>query len=286
MKTKTFLFLFVSMVFLHISCAQKKSSNPKPLKQKPAQLMDPKGTSIETRFLPPEGYMRTSEEANSFGTFLRKLPLKTKGSKVMYYDGSFKQNRQIYTGVVDLAIGKRDLHQCADAIMRLRADYLWSQERFDEIHFNFTNGFRVDYSKWMQGKRVQVKGNKCKWITGGTPSNSYKSYWKYMELIFSYAGTLSLEKELKPVKLAQMQIGDVFIQGGSPGHAVIVVDMCENTETKERFFMLAQSYMPAQEIQVLINPHSENKSPWYNLNFGEILETPEWNFSKNDLKRF
>ena len=46
-----------------------------------------------------------------------------------------------------------------------------------------------------------------------------------------------------------MQIGDVLIQGGSPGHAVIVVDMAENPATGEKLYLLAQSYMPAQDIQ-------------------------------------
>ena len=46
-------------------------------------------------------------------------------------------------------------------------------------------------------------------------------------------------------ELSEMQIGDVFIRGGSPGHCVIVVDMAVHQETGEKLFMLAQSYMPA-----------------------------------------
>ena len=34
------------------------------------------------------------------------------------------------------------------------------------------------------------------------------------------------------------------------------------------------------------NPNNKKNSPWYELDFGEKLYTPEWNFSKNDLKRF
>ena len=49
--------------------------------------------------------------------------------------------------------------------------------------------------------------------------------------------------------VTSMQIGDVLIQGGSPGHAVIVVDMAENPATGEKLYLLAQSYMPAQDIQ-------------------------------------
>ena len=107
-----------------------------------------------------------------------------------------------------------------------------------------------------------------------------------MDLVFAYSSTLSLEKELKSVDINDMQIGDVFIKGGSPGHCVIVVDMAQNKSTGEKVFMLAQSYMPAQQTQLLINPNDKNLSPWYSLDFGDTLNTPEWTFTKDQLKRF
>jgi len=170
--------------------------------------------------------------------------------------------------------------------MRLRAEYLWNTGQFEKIHFNFTNGFRVDYTEWMKGKRITVKGNKTNWTGGGSPSNTYTDFWSYMEIIFTYAGTLSLDKELKTVNTDELQIGDIFIKGGSPGHAVIVVDAAVNPVTKEKIFLLAQSYMPAQEIQILKNPMNTEYSPWYSVNFGKTLNTPEWKFGKDRLKRF
>ena len=169
--------------------------------------------------------------------------------------------------------------------MRLRAEYLWNNKRYDEIHFNFTNGFRVDYSEWMKGRRIIIKGTKAYWNNRYAPSNTYSDFWNYLEIVFSYAGTLSLSKELKPVPLNDLKIGDVFIKGGSPGHAVIVVDLATNKEG-EKIFLLAQSYMPAQEIQILKNPNNPNSS-WYSINECKNgLETPEWDFKKGCLKTF
>ena len=55
-----------------------------------------------------------------------------------------------------------------------------------------------------------------------------------------------------------IEIGDVFIQTGNPyGHAIIIVDVAIN-KNKEKIFMLAQSYMPAQEIHILKNPNNNN----------------------------
>jgi len=87
--------------------------------------------------------------------------------------------------------------------------------------------------------------------------------------------------------MLDIKIGDVFIVGGSPGHAVIVVDLAHNRQTGEKVFILAQSYMPAQEIQILVNSDNGDISPWYEVNkIGNIFHTPEWTFRKDQLMRF
>ncbi|MBU0764864.1 MAG: DUF4846 domain-containing protein, partial [Bacteroidetes bacterium] len=249
-------------------------------------IINPAGKTIADRILVPPGYERTEVADSSFGKYLRHLPLKPHDTEVRLYDGRVKENYGVYDAVVDLPIGKKDLHQCADAVMRLRAEYLYAQKLYDKIHFNFTNGFRVDYSEWMKGKRMVVKGNKTYWVQSARPSDTYHDFWNYLELIFTYAGTLSLSKELKAVEIENLKIGDVFIQGGTPGHAIIVVDVAVNKKTKDKIFLLAQSYMPAQEIQILRNPGNDETSPWYSINFGEELLTPEWTFNSTDLKMF
>lgn len=248
------------------------------------ELIDPAGMTVEERFRTPEGFVRTEEPGSSFGTYLRNLRLKPHGTEVRLYDGRIKSNRDAYDAVVDLEIGHRDLHQCADAVMRLRAEYLYGQGQYERIHFNFANGFRVDYSEWMRGKRIVVNGNTTRWEQRASPSNSYRDLWNYLEIVFAYAGSLSLSKELKPVPVTDIQIGDVFIMGGSPGHAIIVADMAVDGSGK-KIFLVVQSYMPAQEIHVLRNPNERSISPWYFVPDDELL-TPEWTFSSRDLKRF
>ena len=223
---------------------------------------------------------------NSFAEYLQNLPLKPAGAEVKYYNGEVKANQGVYMAVVDIDVGTRDLQQCADAVMRLRAEYLWGQKAYNDIHFDFTNGFQVDYSRWREGYRIRIEGNKTNWYKGGQIDESYQSFRKYLNLVFAYAGTLSLSKELKSADLKDIQIGDVFIQGGSPGHAVIVVDMAVNPDTNEKAFLLAQSYMPAQDIQILQNPNDKRWNPWYSNQIENKLDTPEWTFQAKDLKRF
>lgn len=277
MKVKFLFIVAISIVFFCFFSFSRTNNTNK------SNLL---GNTIQQRFQLPQGFVREEESKTSFAFFLRNIPLKSLGSDVLYFDGTIKSNRNVYEAVVDLPIGKQDLHQCADAVMRLRADYFYSQKQYDKIHFNFTNGFRVDFSKWVEGYRIAIKGNKTSWVKTAKPSDSYQTYWKYLETVFMYAGTASLEKELKSINALDIKIGDVFIKGGFPGHAVIVVDVAVNPKNNQKIMLLAQSYMPAQEIQILKNPNNSSLSPWYAVDFGTSLKTPEWTFSSSQLKRF
>lgn len=297
------IILFIWLVYLPVGCVgcvgcgqgekapliQAQNMSDEAASPKTPMRINPEGTTIETRFIAPDGYKRIDVPVDSFAGYLRKLPLKPQGTEVKLYNGDVKRSDGIYDAVVDMDIDPENLQQCADAVMRLRGEYLWGQKRYDEIHFNFTNGFRVDYSKWIQGYRMVVNGNKTSWTqsASASPSNSYKDFRQYMKLIFLYAGTLSLSKEISAVNYKDLKIGDIFIQGGSPGHAVIVVDLAVNSQSGEKVYLLAQSYMPAQEIQVLKNPRNQDLSPWYMVDErSEFIETPEWTFKSTDLKRF
>jgi len=247
-------------------------------------LIDENGMTIQTRFNPPDGFQRKPVDENSFAYYLRNLPLKPAGTKVKYYNGNIKYD-DVYDAVVDMDISDKDLQQCADAIMRLRGEYFYAIKAYDQISFTLTNGFKMDYSEWMQGNRVIVNGNKTIWRKTAEPSNTYKDFRNYMEFVFTYAGSYSLSKSLHSKNIKDLAIGDVFIVGGFPGHAVIVVDVAEN-DNGEKVFLLAQSYMPAQETQILKNFNDDKISPWYNTNIIGQLHTPQWTFEIEQLKTF
>jgi hypothetical protein len=248
-------------------------------------LINEEGKTILERIEVPEGFERVTVEEESFENYLRSFPLKPPGTAVKYFNGDTK-SASVHVAVLDIDVGDRDLQQCADAVMRLRAEYLYSKAEFDNIHFNFTNGFKAEYSKWMQGYRVAVSGNNTAWVKRTGEERDYASFRKYLDVVFAYAGTASLSKEMQQIDIKDMEIGDVFIKGGSPGHCVIVVDMAENKKTGEKLFLLGQSYMPAQDIHILKNPHNTEGNPWYSLKAGETLATPEWNFTAEQLERF
>lgn len=239
--------------------------------------------TIGTSILPPTGFARAALPALSFGAFLRALPLWPRGRPVYLHDGALKSRQDVHHRVVRMDVGRRDLQQCADAIMRLRAEYLFGRGRFDDIAFNFTSGDRFPYASWARGIRPSIRGARVDFVRRGVPKSwdDRRSFRSYLDVIFAYAGTASLERELISRRgCRRPAVGDVFIQGGFPGHAVIIVDAAARRNVRggtETIFLLAQSYMPAQEIHVLKNLHVPEISPWFRLD-GDILRTPEWDF--------
>ncbi len=245
-----------------------------------------KKESLKRRIPLPEGYERVPVQAGSFAHWLRNLPLKSNNPPVLLFNGTKKGNQSVHYAVIDIDTGEEDLQQCADAIIRLRAEYLYSIKKYEDIHFNFTSGHRAAFTKWAKGYRPIIKNNKVSWKKTGEIDHSYKSFRKYLHTVFIYAGTYSLKREMKKKCLKNMQIGDLFIEGGFPGHAVIVVDMAAHQQMRKKIFLLAQSFMPAQDMHILINPNNQHLSPWYELDFNGELNTPEWIFKKSDLHSF
>jgi len=203
----------------------------------------------------PQGYTRVPAGNGSFGAWLRQLELRN-DNIVYLHNGQPKRNQSAQFAVMKISVGEKNLQQCADAVMRLRAEYLLSSGRKHEIVF-----YDNDKNAYRPGAQTDRP-----------------SFDRYLEQVFSWCGTLSLEQQLKKAKdPAEIRAGDVFIKGGSPGHAVMVIDVARNVHGKY-IFMLCQSYMPAQDIHILRNPTDASMNPWYSLQENGDLTTPEWVF--------
>jgi hypothetical protein len=261
MTFKPLLFFFA---FFSFSCSNEVSSPPGKLiaEPKPAAILTNKNPFQNINAISlPGGFVRVKADSNSFAGWLRTVKLK-EDKTVYLFDGRPKYNQQAQFAVLDISVPHKDLQQCADAVMRLRAEYLFAGKQFDAI--NFTDNahtvytFHAPYSK--------------------------ENFMLYLERVFGMCGSASLSKQLKTVTdFSSIQPGDVLIRGGFPGHAVIVMDVAENAAGK-KIFMLAQSYMPAQDIHLLVNPANEKLSPWYEVDEAEKIITPEYLFYKRELK--
>lgn len=250
----------------------------------PPAIINTAGKSLQERIAPPSGFERTKAGKNSLTTFLREYPLKKAGKPVLLYNGEEKGNQDAHVAVFKLPLEKEDLQQCADSVMRVYAEYFWKTGQKERISFRFVDGFQAKYTKWRSGYRIRAGESRSFWVSGGTRDDSYENFQKYLRMVFAYASTLSLEQESKKIKFSEVEAGDIFLKAGSPGHVVMVVDVCSSPDGKKAF-LLGQGYMPAQEFHLLKNPLHED-DPWYYLDeVSYPLRTPEYSFEKGSFRR-
>ena len=242
--------------------------------------------AVAGRFPAPVGCRRVAVAAGSWGEWLRYLPLRPAGTLARTYTGALKSPQNVVAAVVNIDVGKKDLQQCADAVIRLRAEFGFSRNP-NQVHFHLTTGYDFWFSDYVAGRTFRVVNEEVVPATKPAETATHAALARYLVPTFGYAGTLSLSRELRLMPLATVQPGDVFIHGGAPGHAVLVVDVAENPLTHQKFMLLAQSYMPAQSIHVLRNVDDKRLGAWFAVNpEEEVVATPEWDFAREELGRF
>lgn len=291
MKSISVILIFSTL----FSCAQ---SEVQILESKKIALTKPKGvhyswikdtdytTPLINRYKLLDGFSLVSVQKGSYQEWLRFLPMEPKGTKIKLYNGKKKFFQLLNAGVVKIDIGKRDLQQCADAVIRLRSEYLYSSNKFPKIHFNYTSGFNAQYAKWREGFKINVKGNKVNYYHKPKSNDkTYSGFKSYLTNVFNYAGTYSLNKELIGKSPDQIKAGDVLIIGGFPGHVITVMAVSKNSKG-EKAVLLGQSYMPAQSIHVIRNQNKPMKGAWFLV---EDLKkkgwnTVEWSYETKHLK--
>ena len=235
----------------------------------------------------PVGFRRVAVAPGSFAEWLRDLPLKPAGSEVALHDGRPVADHGTIAAVVDIDVGRSDLQQCADAVMRLRAEYLFSRRLTDLIGFELYSGERYRFAAFAEGVTPVLSGERIAWQSGPPRDSSHASLRRWLDTVYAFASTRSLARELRPVgRLADAAIGDVFIHPGSPGHAVIVVDLAVDPTDGRKLALLAQSSTPARDIHILRNTLDSQLGPWFELVEGQPLATPGRVFAPNELRRF
>ena len=180
------------------------------------------------------------------------------------------------------------MQQCADAVIRLRAEYLYQQKRFDDISFHFTNGDAFSWNDYKIGIRPKlISSTQIAFIKNASEDDSYKSFRNYLDVVFMYAGTISLNKESIGISdNKKIKTGDFIVTPGSPGHAAIIVGRAKNKQG-EIIFLLAQGYTPAQSIHVITNPYDGEINPWYKLDVSKSPTiTARYAFVKTNIRTF
>jgi hypothetical protein len=238
--------------------------------------------SLQARFAPPPGHERVTLAKHSFGAWLRTLPLAASDQPVRANDGRVivEAGDRYLAAVSTLDVGKHDLQQCADAIMRLHAEWLWSRGRAHDASYP-TGATPIGWTRYLRGEIPHPKGRSFRWDERGKQPNTHASYRRYLDVVFSWANTGSLALRSGKPSRADVRPGDFFVLPGSPGHAVLLLDIAHDGQGR-RVALIGQSFMPAQSFQVL-RPNADQS--WFELEDGGV-DTPYWRrFPWTSLRR-
>jgi hypothetical protein len=233
---------------------------------------------LDARFrAPPGGFTRVNVAAGSFGEFLRTLPLQPEGSPVVDYRGLklYSEGRHPnIVAVADLDVGSRDLQHCADVIIRLHAEWRYGRGEHD-LNYRSVSGQQLSYRGYVAGDRAIVEGKNIVIRRASSPrKDDHVLLRGWLDDVFNWAGTASLERDAKKVARSDLQPGDFFVMSGSPfGHAVLILDAAKDDKGRTAL-LLGQSYMPAQSFQVL---RPSNDSAWFIVDVNDnYVSTPFW----------
>jgi Domain of unknown function (4846) len=203
---------------------------------------------LRCRLAPPAGYTRVTPP-DDFAAWLRELPLKAPEARVMTFSGreaTLSERLFAYNaGVVDMQLLNEN-QQCADAIMRLRAEYLWTTGDCNQIEFTQAR-MTISYRDW----------DSCS-------TRSRPKFEKYLKYVFAFIGTAGLKDELQKIDKGQVFAGDLHVQNdtGGIGHALLVLDHVKNAEGRS-LYLLGQGSIPALEFHIVRLP--DHASAWTDL---------------------
>jgi len=242
--------------------------------------------TLDRRFPAPPGFSRVPLAPESFGAFLRSLPLVAKGTPVVSYRGAEirRADHPNVAAVVAIDIGRGDLQQCADAVLRMHAEWRWSHGHREHA-YRSASGTNLVFSRYVKGERARASGSRLSLVPTAPPAEpTHALFREWLDEVFGWTNTGALARDAARVPLAELGPGDFFVVTGVPfGHTVLVLDVARDARGR-RALLLGQSFVPAQSVHVLA---PSSASPWFVLDEAAgVLDTPFWDpFPFDSLRR-
>ena len=245
-----------------------------------AHYVNKEGTTVETRFMLPTGYERIPAVRNSYAYFLRHLRMLPYST---IYNNDPSENYQVSTlNLLLMDNIQHDIHLC----IRLRGEYLFSQEQYDKMAFSIVIG-RIFYVPWAKGLKLEING-KPYWTQQPAGIDYLTTFLNYLSFIFHHSDVNTILSDVYSISIDDIMPGDMFIQTRHPSAAVVVLDVATNPTTGDRIFLLARVHKSFQTVDVLVNPKEAwSGSPWYSTKTTDNkIIIPGFVFYKTNLWRF
>lgn len=277
---KYFIVFLFSFSFIAGAFAQNKS----------LLNLNDEGTVIKDRVEVPDGYIRPPFPESSFQNFLRSMPMKKAGAKVMKYDG-YNKFFDCYAAVVDMDFPmESDVIHSEHTIQLIRSLYFYKTEKYDLMRFSYDDNRNMDFFEYGSGIRFVWQDSIYVKEEIASEDFSINAFNNYLGDLYGESTTRGLKADTREIEFGEMSVGDLLLQPGnqhSKGHTVMVMDMAIDPLTGERLVLFGQGFEPTQDFHIIDNPYEEDISPWYRVDEdAHFFSTIQWTFRKKHCRRF
>lgn len=242
--------------------------------------------SLATRIPVPPGCARIDLPAGSFSSWLRDLPVAAPNTPVRSAKGTelYPGDDEYVAAVVAIDAGKGDLQRGPELIVRLQAEWQFSQGS-REVTFLAATKDPLPYSKWSQGLRALTQGPHLYWVKKTKPNdpNDHAQFLDYLSIVFMWSNSSALRMQSEPVPAENLTPGDFFLSSDKGANTVLVVDVAQK-KNGERLALLAETHSTASNMYIL---RPGRGTPWFSIRPPASLLTPHApEFGWKDLRRF
>ena len=228
---------------------------------------------LADRFPPPQGSQRIAPAEGSFGDWLEKIPIDTNKKILHYYTGDEALQQNGHAAIVDIPV-KNNVQDSRKIIMRIRAEYLYQQGRYDEIEFRNKEGRIINPRIWYAQKYP------------GTEFNfPYREFNRFIKESLPGADWSEYMNNLERIAPSEAEAGDIVYQKSGGSHAMMIAGAAENP-SRERMLLFIEGATPPAEVHVVANPADPSISPWYRMEESRPVRTPYWVFNDRNFYRF
>ncbi len=206
---------------------------------------------LRQRFVNPPGYQRIAVSPETFGEWLRFLPLAAPGTTVT--DASGKTSI-VSLGGFAAAVMAIDMHaeESADALLRLHAEWQFYKGGSSTINYASNSGKMMPFSRWLSGERIVTKKQDWHWVfkAPAASSPSYADLRSFLDAAYQWTDPRALAIQGRILDSTDVAPGDYFVHSGKDPALVIVLDVAKNAKG-EPAMLLGHVAAPHQNMYVM-----------------------------------
>lgn len=229
----------------------------------------------------PTGFVRVSLPLDSWGYFLRNLPLKS-SLRVHLWDGTFYPKALPVAAILANSPNTAQV-QTTQVPVWLRMQYFQQQQRPDSLSITLKNGIIARWTPWKRGQRAGKLKGKTVWEKGAAPDSSETGWQKFQQWVLEQTDATSLLKTTQNHRQTPA-VGDIWLLTQPSPVVYLVVDVAYNATSGQWAMLLARGGTPAQDIGLAIV--NAEKSPWVIYTPDKTFEVEGHKFSAQALRQF